>query len=300
MTSFKEYPYAFIRGKVVPVEKATVSVMTNALHYGGGIFGGIKAYRTDDSVAVFRLDDHIKRLQQSCDILHFPYEPNAKDITKTIKELVKKNDLKGKTTYIRPLIYRSDTQLSPSIEGDYDLAIYMLDMPAYFDAQKGVRVCISSWQRNSDNALPPRTKATGGYLNSSLAIYEAQQSGYDSAIMLDQNGKVSEGAVMNLFLVRNSKLITPSSDSSILEGITRRTVIELANEAGIEVVERSVDRSELYVADELFFTGTATNVSWCAEVDGHKLKKGPITTQLEAAFNNLLDTHPELFTHIKI
>lgn len=300
MATFKQYPFAYIQGKVVPFEKATVSIATNALHYGGGVFGGIKGIRTDNGLAIFRLDDHIARLQKSCRILRFPYEVDPSSVRDTIIELVRQNKPTG-TTYIRPIIYRSDTELSPAIIGDYDLAIYMLDMPHYFDPNKGTRVMVSSWQRNADNAIPPRTKATGGYINSALAIHEASENGFDSAIMLDAQGNVSEGAVMNIFLVRDGKLITPSTDASILEGITRRTVLELAHEWGVEVQERTVNRSELYIADEVFFCGTAANISWCPQIDGVKFgdKPGEITTRFLNAFDALYKTKPELFTVVK-
>lgn len=301
MATFKQYPHAFIRGQVVPFEEATVSIATNALHYGGGIFGGIKAIKTDKGLAVFRLDDHIARLQKSCRILHFPFELDADKVKQQIIELIQKNQPTG-TTYIRPLIYRSDTALAPAIDGEYDLAIYLLDMPNYFDPTKGTRVMVSSWQRNADNAIPPRTKATGGYINSALAINDATENGFDSAIMLDAQGNVSEGAVMNIFLVRDGKLITPSTDSSILEGITRRTVIELAQEWGIEIVERSVNRSELYIADEVFFCGTAANISWCPQIDSTTFgaKPGAITQRFIDAFDELPQTHPDLYTVVGI
>lgn len=297
MADFTQYPYAYIRGEIVPFEQATVSIATNALHYGGGVFGGIKAIQTDGGVAVFRLDDHIARLAKSCRILRFPYAVDAEDITRTIEQLIQKNKPTG-TTYIRPIIYRSDTALSPSIEGDYDLAIYMLDMPHYFDPEKGTRVMVSSWQRNADNAIPPRTKATGGYINSALAIHEANMRGFDSAIMLDAHGNVSEGAVMNVFLVRDGVLVTPSTDSSILEGITRRTVLELAAQWKLQAEERPVSRSELYLADEIFFCGTAANISWCPQVDDVSFgdKPGEITKRFIDAFEKLPETHPKLYT----
>ncbi len=299
MATFKQYPYAFIRGSVVPFEEATVSIATNALHYGGGVFGGIKAIKTTEGMAVFRLDDHIARLQKSCRILHFPFELDAAKVKQQILDLIQKNKPTG-NTYIRPLIYRSDTALAPAIVGDYDLAIYLLDMPHYFDPTKGTRVMVSSWQRNADNAIPPRTKATGGYINSALAINDATENGFDSAIMLDAQGNVSEGAVMNIFLVRDSKLITPSMDSSILEGITRRTVLELADEWGIEVVERTVNRSELYIADEVFFCGTAANISWCPQIDSTTFgdKPGALTQRFMDAFEVLQQTHSHFYTFV--
>lgn len=301
MATFKQYPYAFIRGKIVPIEEATISVATNALHYGGGVYAGMKGYRTDDEVAVFRMRDHWVRMQKGCATLRFSYEFDIPKLESIVAELIKKNKPTG-TTYIRPLVYRSDTQLAPAIAGEYDMAIYMLDMPNYFDPEKGTSVCVSSWQRNSDNAIPPRTKATGGYINSALAIHDANQNGFDSAIMLDEHGNVSEGAVMNIFLVRDGRLITPSTDSSILEGITRRTVLELAKEWGLEVVERAVNRSELYIADEVFFCGTAASISWCPRIDDVRFgaKPGPITKRFIDAFGDMLTTHPDLYTIVKL
>lgn len=299
MASFKPYPFAFIQGKVVPTADANISIMTNSLHYGGGVFGGIKAYKTPGGFGIFRLDDHVKRMQASCKILRFPVAFDTAFIRKSILELAQKNELSGKT-YIRPLIYRSDSELSPDISGDYDLAIYMLNMSEvdYADSSKGLSACISSWQRNSDNALPPRTKATGGYLNSALAIHDAHQAGYDTAILLNQHGQVGEGAVMNLFMVKNGVLITPTVDADILEGITRKTVIELANELNISVVERNISRSELYTADELFFCGTAVEIAWCQSVDQVVItpKQGEITQILSNAYHSMPKSHPELFT----
>ena len=297
MPAFKPYPYALFEEKIVPIEEAQISIMTNSLHYGIGIYGGIKAYETEKGPAIFRLEDHLERMKNSVDILRFPFKFEIEQAKKIILELAKKNELTG-VSYIRPLIYRSDTMLAPAIEGDYSLAIYFMHMPDYFDSEKGLDVCVSAWQRNSDNAIPPRTKATGGYINSALAIFDAHQAGYDSAIMLDHTGNVSEGAVMNIFLVKNGKLITPSPDSDILEGITRKTIIELAQEMNIEVEERQVDRSELYIADEVFFTGTAANVTWCKSIDKTEISKerGPVTTKLTDAFENLLKTHPQYFT----
>jgi branched-chain amino acid aminotransferase len=300
MPTFKPYPYAFIRGNIVPTEKASVSVMTNALHYGGGVFGGIKAYKTPKGIGIFRLPDHVKRIKNSCKILRFPYDADGKYISDQILALAKKNKLSAKT-YIRPLIYRSDTQLSPDISGDYDLAVYMLKMTNdYLAANDGVSVCVSSWIRNSDNSIPPITKASGGYLNSALAIYDAKQAGYDSAIMLNQKGEVGEGAVMNLFLVKDGSLVTPSCEADILEGITRRTVLELAAELGIPIKERPVSRSELYTADEVFFCGTAVEIAWCKAIDKVSIGDcaGPITTRLSNTFNNLPATHPQLYTFI--
>jgi branched-chain amino acid aminotransferase len=302
MANFKPYPYAIIDGKVLPIAEANISIMTNALHYGGAVFGGIKAYETPKGVGIFRLADHIARMQVSCKILRFTYGFDATYTQEQIIALARKNKLTGKT-YIRPLIFRADTELSPDINGTYDLSIYMLDMSnsSYIDSSKGLSVCVSSWQRNSDNALPPRTKASGGYINSALAIHDAHTSGYDSAILLNQHGDVGEGAVMNLFMVKNNVLLTPTVDADILEGITRKTVIELAKELNIPVQERTITRSELYTADEVFFCGTAVEITWCQSIDNVEISstRGKITSQLVKAYHSLPNTHPHLFTIIK-
>ncbi|HEX5455849.1 MAG TPA: branched-chain amino acid transaminase [Candidatus Saccharimonadales bacterium] len=299
MPAFIPYPYAYFQKKIVSIEDAQISVMTNGLHYGVGIYGGFKAFEKEDGVKIFRLKDHLKRMEDSVAILKFPFDFDKESVEKTVLELARKNSLSG-TSYIRPLVYRSDTMLSPDIAGEYDLAIYMMHMPEYFDAEKGIEVCISRWRRNSDDSIPPRTKATGGYINSALAINDAHLDGYDSAIMLDKNGDVSEGAVMNIFLVRDDKLITPSMDSDILEGITRRTVLELAGEMGIEVEERKVKKEELFDADEVFFTGTAANVTWCRSIDKNVVseKIGPLTARFVSAFSDLDKTHPQYFTGV--
>lgn len=296
---FEPYPYAFFEGNVVPIESANVSIMTNALHYGVGIFGGIKVFKTPQGMGIFRLDDHLERMQNSVKSLGFNYDFDKKSVEEQIVEIARKNNPKS-VAYIRPLVYRSDTNISPDIAGDYELAIYMLDMPAYFESPNGLRVCISSWQRNSEKTIPPRTKATGGYINSALAIDSARQQGFDSAIMLDKDGNVSEGAVMNLFIVKDGKLITPSLDSDILEGITRRTVIEMARDLGIDVEQRKVKASELREADEVFFCGTATDITWCSVIGEQEISKtiGPMTKKIAEGFNKLPESRPELFTTI--
>lgn len=299
MSQFTPYPFTFIRNDIVPTKDAQISIMTNALHYGGGIFGGIKAYENPNGVQIFRLDDHIERMRQSCKILRFPFQFDNKKIKDTIVNLAKINQLKG-VTYIRPLIYRCDTGLSPDIAGDYDLAIYMLQIPESTPQERGLSVCVSSWQRNADGALPPRTKATGGYLNSALAIHDAHNAGFDSAILLDSNGNVGEGAVMNLFVVKNGKLITPATDSDILEGITRRTVMQIAKDLDIPVEERIISRTELYTADEVFFCGTAVDISWCQAIDNVAITHsiGKTTKRISEKFKNLHKTHPQLFTKL--
>lgn len=295
------YAFAYFKGKIVPIEQARISIMTNALHYGGGIYGGFKIVETPSGKAIFRLDDHIERMRDGVKTLGFNFEFDVSQIKKNLFELAKKNSISA-PTYVRPIIYRSDLNLSPDIAGDYDIAIYMLKIENYFDQTKGIKVHVSDWVRNNSKSIPPGTKATGGYINSSLAIDSAHKAGFDSAIMLDKNGDVSEGAVMNIFLVKNGKLITPSTDSDILEGITRKTILELAYRHAIEVEERKVKKEELFVADEVFFTGTATGITWCQQIDDHTISQdmGAVTKKVIELFNGLTVSKPNLFTSIKI
>ncbi len=291
------HKYAYFNGEIKLLDDCRIPVTTNALHYGGGVFAGIKIYDTDNGSAIFRLDDHLIRMKNSCKILRFPFDFDIEKVKAGIQELAKKNEISG-TTYIRPIVFRSDTNLSPDISGEYSLVIYMMPMERYLGNNDGLSVCVSSWQRNSDNALPPATKATGGYVNSALAIHDAKQAGFDSAILLDRSGNVGEGAVMNLFMVRKGVLITPTLDSDILEGITRRTIIEIARNMGVEVTERTITRSELYTADEVFFCGTAVEIAWCKEIDKVLISdsQGTLTAKIHAEFSSLSKSRPELFT----
>jgi branched-chain amino acid aminotransferase len=284
------FPYAYINNKIVPFKDANVSIATNALQYGIGLFGGVKGYyNVEKGLNIFRLHDHIIRLNQSAKILRFKKQWDPKEMFSVFENLTKKNS-PSTNTYFRPFIYRSDTGLGPNLTGDFDFALYMLPLGDYFDKSKGLNVTVSSWFRNSDNSIPPRTKASGGYINSAIATDTAKAAGYDAAILLDQNGQVTEGAVMNLYMVRDGKLITTGVDNDILEGITRRTILEIAKNEGIPVEQRSIDRSELYIADELFFSGTATEITWCEKVDGLTISKtkGPIASKLEEKFYDIV------------
>lgn len=301
MANHQDYlEFAFLQGKIIPFKDANISVATNGLQYGMGIFGGIKGYKqADGSIGIFRLDDHIERLRKSAKILRMPFDFDADKIKSTFIELTKKNAPKG-NVYYRPFIYRSDIALSPAVSGDYDMTLYMLNMADYFDKSRGLKVCVSAWTRNSDNALPPRTKASGGYVNAALAMHDATTAGFDAAVMLDSSGHVGEGAVMNIYVVRDGKIITPNVTADILEGITRRTVTELAEKHNIPVVERAIDRTELYIADEIFFSGTATELSWAESVDNVAIcsKPGPIFSQLNKAFDELV--HDSKNPHLTI
>jgi branched-chain amino acid aminotransferase len=279
--------YIWMNGKFLEWDEAKVHVLTHALHYGSGVFEGIRAYSTKKGTAVFRLTDHIKRFFRSAKIyfMDIPYTLN--ELVETTKELIRKNGLES--CYIRPIAFRGygEMGLFP-LKCPVDVAIAAWTWGVYLGEEgikNGIRVKISSFRRIDPNALPPAAKATGQYINSILAKVEAVSDGYDEAILLDTKGVVSEGSGENIFIVKNGKLITPTTSSSILEGITRDSILTLAREMGIEIWERDIVRSDLYWADEAFFTGTAAEVVPIREVDNRSIgKPGPITKKLQEAF----------------
>ena len=289
---------AYIRGEVVDYKDATLPISTSALQYGIGCFAGVRGYtQADGSIGIFRLSDHAKRLVKSAEMLRFKTGLSPDDISDKIKQLMKVNAPKnGTDIYIRPFIYKSDTNLGPSLKGEFDLGIYMLEIEEYLDTNKGLSVGVSSWMRVPDNSIPSRSKATGVYINAALAIDETTENGYDSAIMLDGQGNVPEGSVMNVFIVKGNQLITPGLGGNLLEGITRRSVVKIAEYNNIDIVERDVKRSELYNADEVFFSGTATEIAWGSAVDRRQVSEdiGPIAKQLQSEFKQIVRGEHEL------
>jgi branched-chain amino acid aminotransferase len=267
-------PYAWFGGKCVPFAEATLSVATHALHYGTGAFGGMRALPNPGDpgeILLFRADRHARRLSQSARLLLT--ELPEQTIHDAIGEFLRAN----KPTcpvYLRPFVYTSDLGIAPRLHNiETDFLIYGLELGDYLSPE-GVSCRISSWTRQEDRSLPLRGKISGAYITSSLAKTEAVKSGFDEALLLNSRGKVSEASGMNLFMVRDEVLITPGVEQDILEGITRASVIELAKAMGIEVIERAVDKSELFVADEVFLSGTAAKVTPVRRVE---------TTELPAA-----------------
>lgn len=286
----KTLPFAWFNGKITPIEDAQISIETAGLQYGIGAFGGIRGYKqSDGSIGLFRLEDHLKRLKNSAKMLHFSLNINTEEVGSTISELIKKNAPTG-DIYIRPFIYRSDTGLGPGLHGEFSLAIYMLELGDYLPTDEGITLGTSSWRRIPDDSLPARAKASGGYINASLAIEEATRHGYDQALMLDGTGSVAEGAVMNVFLVHDGYLLTPSGSSDLLEGITRRSIIEIAKDEGIACFQAGLKRSHIYQSDEVFVCGTAVQISWVKSVDNREVsqKIGPITKRLQARFQAIV------------
>ncbi|TGM52591.1 branched-chain amino acid transaminase [Leptospira vanthielii] len=283
------FPYSYFEGKIVPSEDAKVSVQTHALQYGTGVFGGIRGYynETKKNLYVFRLPEHCKRLVNSTKIMQLQIKITPEEIQSIILELLRKNEVK-QNVYLRPFIYTSALQLSPRFHDvKADITVYALKLDDYLDTQNGLTTVVSSWQRFSDNQIPTLSKVSGGYVNSALAKSEAVQNGMDEAIFLDARGFVSEGSAENLFIVRDGVIHTPTIPSSILEGITRRSIIQIAKDLGYQVVERDIARSELYIADELFFSGTGVQVAWVKEVDRRMIGEGtigPITKKIQSVF----------------
>ncbi len=311
MSVQNEYcPYAFFENKVVPTEQAQVFIGAKVVQYGLGIFAGIRGYYNKEKgfLSLFRIEDHYKRFLDSNKIMGVAFSYSLEDLKKISLELVEKN--KPQTNvYVRPFSYASSTKLAPNLDHDpeFAFALYMLPMGEYLSLDKGLSVCISSWTRVNDNVIPARAKISGSYVNSALARKEAIDRGFDEAILLTDDGHLAEGSAENLFLVRNGVLITPEISDNVLEGITRRTIIELAKDLNIPVEERSVDRSELYIADEAFFTGTGVQVSWIGKVDGRVIgdgKRGKITAQLQDLYFKVVRGDEEKYdkwcTKIKI
>ncbi|GAB4469944.1 MAG: branched-chain amino acid transaminase [Elainellaceae cyanobacterium] len=274
-------PIAYFRNQFVPFAEANVSIATHALHYGTGAFGGMRGIpdpQNPGQILLFRLDRHCQRLSQSARFMHFDLPPDK--IQQVITDFVKKNS-PSTSFYIRPFVYTSDLGISPRLHNvEKDFFVYGLELGDYLSPE-GVSCRISSWHRQEDRSLPLRGKISGAYITSSLAKTEAVDSGFDEAILLNSQGKVSEASGMNIFIVRNGKLITPGFEQDILEGITRDSVITVARALGIEVVERPVDKSELFIADEVFLSGTAARVTPVRRVENYEYStQRPVTDAL--------------------
>jgi len=283
-------PYAYLQKQFVPLAEAKIGIMTHAFLYGTATFEGIRGNWNEDvgQIYIFRPQDHFRRLHKSCRILGLDLPYSVEELTDLTVKLV---EMCGYTedVYIRPIAYKSSEVIGVRMHNlEDDFLEFVYPFGPYLDIEKGIRCMTSSWRRVEDVGIPARAKVNGLYVNSALAKTEAQENGYDEAIMLDMDGHVSEGSGENIFIVVDGRLCTPPSSDNILLGITRDTVIRLAaDELGIETVERSIDRSELYVADECFMTGTAAHVSAVVEVDRRPVgdgRVGSITAQLQKLY----------------
>ena len=266
-------PYAWFQGRCVPFEEAKVSVATHALHYGTGAFGGMRAIPDPNKpggMLLFRADRHARRLSQSAHLLMA--ELGEDTVMEALTAVLRANK-PSTPIYLRPFVYTSDLGIAPRLHNiETDFLIYGLELGDYLSPE-GVSCRISSWTRQEDRSLPLRGKISGAYITSSLAKSEAVASGFDEALLMNTRGKVSEASGMNLFIVRDGSLITPGVDQDILEGITRSSVIELAKGMGIEVIERPVDKTELFIADEVFLTGTAAKITPIRQLESTTLSQ---------------------------
>jgi branched-chain amino acid aminotransferase len=292
--SFEGGKLIWLNGRMVPWDQATIHVMAHALHYGSSVFEGIRVYKTPDGPKVFRLTDHMQRLYDSAKIYRMPIPYEVDELIAVCKEIIIANELMN-GAYIRPIALRGygEVGLAPKPDHPVDVAIAAWEWGAYLGAdgmEQGVDVCISSWQRVAPNTIPALAKAGGNYLSSQLISTEAKRLGFAEGIALSTDGTVSEGAGENLFVVRDGRILTPPSSSSILTGITRHTITLLAERLGLSVQECSIPREALYLADEMFFTGTAAEITPIRSVDRIQIgegKRGPITKQLQDAFFGL-------------
>ena len=282
--------YAYFQGQIVPYSEAKVGVLTHALNYGTAAFGGIRAYwnEAEQQLFMFRPLDHYRRLLNSSKLLHMTLSHTPESLTQLTVELLRAEGYR-RDIYIRPLIYKADEAIGVKLHGLRDeLTIAAIPFDNYMRDETDVQVTISNWRRVDDNAIPARGKISGAYANSALAKTDAQLAGFDEALVLTQEGHLSEGSAMNVFLVRDGLLLTPPITDNVLEGITRRTAIELAHqELGLEVVERLVDRTEVYLSSEVFLTGTAAQIAAVTCVDHRPVgdgKMGPITAQIRQLF----------------
>ena len=303
MATMQPGEVAYFDGDYRPVEECKVSIMTHAFNYGTGLFEGIRGYYNadEDNILIFRLPEHVDRLVRNFRVLCMEVPEDAAKIAEICVEVVKRAGFK-EGVYIRPVCYKSELSLGPTVRGvESSFCCYAIKLGDYVDIESGLDVAVSSWRRLSDNAIPSRAKTTGSYINSSLAASEAKQAGFHEAIFLREDGTVAEGSAMNIFMVLDGKLVTTPPTSDILVGITRNTVMELAREElGLEVVERPIARTELYVCDELFFCGTGAQVAPVRSVDRRVLgngSPGDITLKLQKLYFDIVLGRVEKYRH---
>ena len=279
----------YFDNRFVPLREAQVSILTHALNYGTGVFEGIRGYwsESEEELHLVRPLEHFVRWRTNCRLLYIHLPLTPAELVEVTVELVRRNRFRT-NLYVRPLAYKSAERIGVHLDDQNAFALIAMPFGDYLESERGVHAGVSSWRRVEDNAIPSRAKICGAYVNSALAGDEARRNGYDEAIFLSEDGHVSEGAAANIFLARDGQLLTPQVSDNILEGITRASVMELARrQMGLEVIERRVDRSELYIADEAFFTGTAVEIAPIVRVDHRPVgngRIGPITAALKQLY----------------
>lgn len=282
--------FVWFDGKLVRDEDAKVPVMTHAIHYGTSVFEGLRGYWNSKNLNIFRLQDHIKRFRNSGKVYSIALRFTDKEIANAIIQICKKNNVK-ESCYIRPFYFvgKHGINLHVTENTPTHTAIVMFPFGELFN-RNGIKVGISSWRRIHDISTPPLAKMGGNYLNSILATQESKRNGYDEAILLDHLGNISEAPGENIFIIRNGKLLTPPPSSSALEGITKDSVVKIAEDLGYQIVEREIPRTEIYFADEVFLTGTAAEISPVISIDGKKVgdgKVGKITENIRKVYSDI-------------
>jgi branched-chain amino acid aminotransferase len=290
----------WMNGDFLPWKEAKVHVLTHGLHYGTGVFEGVRCYDTELGPAIFRNADHVQRLLKSSELYYMPVPYSSEELQAATRELVARNELRS--CYIRPIVYRGygSMGLNP-MEAPVDVTIACWEWGTYLGEEgkrDGVRAKVSSWRRISPDSLIPQAKASGQYLNNVLAKVESLKSGYQEAILLDDHGHVCEGTGENIYIVTGGEIVTPGHHNSILDGITRRSIVQIAQDLGYPVVERNIARAELYLAEEVFMTGTAAELVPVVEVDDHRVgagRPGEITRALQDAFEDAIHGRAERY-----
>ena len=288
----------WMNGEFVKWEDANIHVLSHVVHYGSAVFEGLRCYENKNGSGIFRLKDHVDRLFNSAKIYNMPIPNTKEEISEAIKETVRINNLKS--CYIRPISFRGYGELGLTpINCPVTTAIAAWEWGSYLGEEgmtKGVKVGVSSWRKPAPDTLPTLAKAAANYMNSQLAKMEAAENGFDECIQLDYQGHVGEGSGENIFMIKNEKIYTPTLSSSVLDGITRATIIQIAKDLGYEVIERPIQRESLYIADELFFTGSAAEVTPIRSVDGREIgigSRGPITEEIQTAFFDIVEAKVE-------
>jgi len=295
--------FAFLDGEFVEWEKATVHITCHAFLYGTAVFGGIRGYWNEDAkqIYILRLPDHYARMHDSARIMLIDIKHSPEELIEITRELIRKNGFQS-DVYVRPVAFKN---VNPRVVGidvtgvSDSFCMFALPFGAYVDLEKGLRICTSSWLRIDDNMIPARGKVNGAYVNSALAKSEATMNGFDECIMLTKNGFVAEGSAMNIMIVRNGTIITSPLYDDILEGIVRRSILQIASDLGIPTEVRSIQRTELYVCDEAFFCGTGAQVAPIAEIDHRKIKNSthPISTKIQKAFFDIVRGRNDAYKH---
>lgn len=295
--------HAYFKGKIVPYSEAKVGVATHALNYGTAVFGGMRGYWNDkkEKLFVFRPVEHYKRFLNSCKMMCMEIDHSPESLTDLTIELLRQ-DAYQQNIYIRPLAYKADEVVGVRLHNLKDeLTIFAMPFEQYVKNEANAHVTISSWRRMDDNTIPARGKISGAYASSALIKTDAVRAGFDEALVLTQDGHLAEGSAMNIFMFRDGVLITPPVTENILEGITRRSVMELAkNELGLPVVERPIDRSEIYICDEFFMTGTAAQITVVTKVDHRPVGKGvmgPVADSLRKLFDEIFHGNNSKYAH---